>query len=164
MPFTEVNGRTYYVQENAKIRYRNFAGKVSDKNPAGERNFCLEIPDKEEAEAMKEQGWNIKYREIDDLYYVPVAVEFNKGRPPQILIKTANNEMFYDQESVKNLDGGDLMGINIVVNPSYWKGGIKAYLKYMEATLIDGGFYFGRAHPLNTSTPPSQDDDVPFDI
>ena len=50
--------RKNLVVENAHIAFRNFSGKESKFNRAGDRNFCV-IFDKETGEELKEQGINI---------------------------------------------------------------------------------------------------------
>ena len=73
--------------ENARIIFRNFAGKESKFNAKGKRNFCL-VLDNDVAEDLKDIGWNIKYlspRDPDDVpqAYLQVAVAFDNF-PPKI--------------------------------------------------------------------------------
>jgi len=79
------------IFEDAKIMFRNFAGRESTFNASGERNFCLFL-DPEKAEAMEKEGWNVKRlrpREEDDVpqAYVQVSVSY-KNRPPKIMVIT----------------------------------------------------------------------------
>ena len=73
--------------ENARIIFRNFAGKESRYNPKGKRNFCL-IIDNDVAENLKDIGWNIKYlnpRDPDETpqAYLQVSVAY-ENFPPKI--------------------------------------------------------------------------------
>ena len=55
--------------ENAKIIFRNFAGKEGMYNAEGDRNFCVLLED-DLAEQLVKDGWNVKTlraREEDDV-------------------------------------------------------------------------------------------------
>jgi len=164
MAFKEFDGRNYLVIENAKILFRNFEGKEKKNNRAGERNFCVKIDDPELAQQLAADGWNIKTLtsrdgEDDDTHFIQVKVGYEKGKPPIIKIKTENTEIYYDEETVKNLDNAELADIKVVITPYHWevngKSGIKAYLKTMKATLIDDDFFFDDD---------ADDADLPFDV
>ncbi len=47
------------MMEDARIIFRNFAGKEGMYNRDGDRNFCV-ILDPKLASQMAEDGWNIK--------------------------------------------------------------------------------------------------------
>jgi hypothetical protein len=47
---------------NAEIIFRNFAGRATDFNDEGDRNFSVVIPDPEQAIAMQREGWNVQIR------------------------------------------------------------------------------------------------------
>ena len=66
---------------DAEIGFRNFAGKESQYNPEGNRNFCVFIDDSEFAHELMNDGWNVRWtkpRNEDDepRAYMPVKVAF----------------------------------------------------------------------------------------
>ena len=133
--------------ENARIIFRNFAGKESKFNPQGKRNFCLLI-DEEQAKNLKDDGWNVKYlnpRDPDDppQPYIQVAVAF-ENYPPNIFLISGGKKTRLDEDSVSVLDYAEIENIDLIINPSHWevsgKSGIKAYLKNMYVTIVENEF------------------------
>lgn len=133
--------------EGARIIFRNFAGRETPFNVAGERNFAV-ILDPQAAEMLHRDGWNVKTlkpREIEEgdipeeTPYLPVKVSY-KNRPPRITLITSTGKTNLNEDSVESLDWADLSNVDLIVNPYEWtmpsgKSGIKAYLKTMFATL-----------------------------
>jgi len=133
--------------ENARIIFRNFAGKESKFNPQGKRNFCLLI-DEEQAKNLKDDGWNVKYlnpRDPDDppQPYIQVAVAF-ENYPPNIFLISGGKKTRLDEDSVSVLDYAEIENVDLIINPSHWevsgKSGIKAYLKNMYVTIVENEF------------------------
>jgi len=130
------------VIEGARIFYLNFAGKETQYNRAGERNFCVELPP-DLAETMAKDGWNVRQtnpREEGDepIPYLPVEVSY-KNKPPRITMIRGNNRVNMTEDMVDTLDYADIENVDLIVNPYDWvvggKGGIKAYLKTMFVTI-----------------------------
>lgn len=133
--------------ENARIGCLNFRGIEKKFNPAGSRNFVVWLED-EQAEALKELGWNIKTTkpksdEYDAQPYLPVKVKFGY-RPPNVWLITSRNKTKLDEETVGQLDGAEIKNIDIVVQPYEYdvngKTGVTAYLKSAYVTIEEDEF------------------------
>lgn len=149
--------------ENARIIFRNFAGKESRYNPKGKRNFCL-IIDNDVAENLKDIGWNIKYlnpRDPDEVpqAYLQVAVAY-ENFPPKIWLISGGKKTELDEDSVSVLDYAEIENIDLIIRPYVWdvngKGGIKAYVKNMYVTVAENEFE-KKYRDLE-----DDDEDVPF--
>src|SRR3954453_11026771 len=102
------------VMEGMRIIFRNFAGKEGQYNREGDRNFGVILPN-DVAEAMLADGWNVKYlkpREEDEdqeeTPWLSVSVNFDKGRPPTILMITSRGKTKLDEDTVDQLDWVDI--------------------------------------------------------
>lgn len=123
--------------DDARIIYRNFAGRGDKYNREGDRNFAVVIPDEEMAAQLTDLGWNVKIkppREDGDtpFMYLPVKVKFN-DRGPNVYLKTGNVQNRLDEESVGLLDNIDIIGVDLDIRPFDWsvngKEGRTAYLQ-----------------------------------
>lgn len=123
--------------DDARIIYRNFAGRGDKYNREGDRNFAVVIPDEEMANELTNLGWNVKIkppREDGDtpFMFLPVKVKFN-DRGPNIYLKTGDVQNKLDEESVGLLDNIDIIGVDLDIRPFDWdvngKQGRTAYLQ-----------------------------------
>ena len=123
--------------DDARIIYRNFAGRGDKYNREGDRNFAVVIPDEEIADELTNLGWNVKIkppREDGDtpFMFLPVKVKFN-DRGPNVYLKTGNVQNKLDEESVGLLDNIDIIGVDLDIRPFDWdvngKQGRTAYLQ-----------------------------------
>lgn len=123
--------------DDARIIYRNFAGRGDKYNREGDRNFAVVIPDEEMANELANLGWNVKIkppREDGDtpFMFLPVKVKFN-DRGPNVYLKTGDVQNKLDEESVGLLDNIDIIGVDLDIRPYDWdvngKAGRTAYLQ-----------------------------------
>ena len=133
------------VIEDARITFRNFAGKEQQYNRAGDRNFAV-LLDEETAANMEADGWNIKRlraREEGDVEqpYLSVALNFKGPRPPRVVMITSRGRTPLTEEYVELLDYADIKTVDLIVNPYEWvvngKTGVKAYLKSIFVVILE---------------------------
>lgn len=128
--------------DEARIIYRNFAGIASKYNREGDRNFALVIPTQEIADALIEEGWNVKIKPPRDedetpFMYLPVKIKFN-SRGPNVYLQTGTRMNKLDEESIACLDDVDIISVDLDVRPYDWdvngKTGRTAYLQSIRVT------------------------------
>src|SRR5690606_24593891 len=128
--------------EDARLIFLNFAGKETEYNRQGDRNFGVILPE-DVAQQMESDGWNIKWlkarEEGDvDVPWVQASVSF-KNKPPKVVMVTSRNRTILDEDTIEMLDYADIAKVDLILNPYSWTvrdaSGIKAYLKTMFVTI-----------------------------
>jgi len=131
-----------FMVEDARLIFRNFAGKEGQYNREGDRNFAV-VLDPESAQAMIEDGWNVRFltaREEgeEDTPYISVSVNFN-NRPPRVMMITSSSRVTLDEASVEVLDWADIKVADLIARGYEWsvngKTGVKAYLQSLFITI-----------------------------
>ena len=128
--------------DDARIIYRNFAGRGDKYNREGDRNFAVLIPDEEIADELTRRGWNVKVkppREEGDtpFMYLPVKVKFN-DRGPSVYLRTGRVQNRLEEEDIGRLDRIDIIGVDLDIRPYDWevngKTGRTAFLQSIRVT------------------------------
>ena len=124
------------VIENARLLFRNFSGRESKYNRAGQRNFCVYIEDAADAQKLIDDGWNVRVR------------------PPRELKKVK-----LDEASIDTLDFAEIRNVDLTIRPYNWviqegtkneKSGVKAYLRSLYVVIEEDEFaekYAGDEYP-----------------
>lgn len=134
--------------ENARLLFRNFSGRESKYNRAGQRNFCVYIDDPEYAQKLIDEGWNVRIRPPRDdgdepRYYMQVSVSFD-NIPPTVYMITKHNKTRLDEEGIDALDFAEIKSVDLTIRPYNWviqegtrneKSGVKAYLRSMYVII-----------------------------
>ena len=125
---------------DARIVFRNFRGEGGPYNREGDRNFALVIPNKDIADELIKDGWNVKIKEAREegdqpFIFLTVKVKFN-DIGPHIYLKTGKAVNKLDEETVSCIDDIDIRSVNLDISPYDWeingKTGRTAYLQSME--------------------------------
>ena len=136
------NDAKTFMVEDARLIFKNFAGKEGQYNRAGDRSFCV-ILDPETAERMVADGWNVRTLEAreegdTDTPYIQVSVNFN-NRPPRVVMITSTARTNLDEQSVEVLDWADIRMADLIARGYEWevngKTGVKAYLQSLFITI-----------------------------
>lgn len=131
-----------FMVEDARIIFRNFAGKEGPYNREGDRNFAVILP-QDIAQQMLADGWNVRTLEAreegdEETPYISVAVNFN-NRPPRIVLLAGESRTQLTQSTVEVLDWADIKTADLIARAYDWsvngKTGTKAYLQSLFVTI-----------------------------
>lgn len=140
--FEDVDGKA--------LIFRNFEGRAGTFNNEGDRSFCL-VVDEETRDALENIGFNVRERrrQLDDgdeqiTLYLPIKINFNSRRPPQINQVTSRGVTALDEDTVGSLDYAEIISAKISVNAYNWhyagKEGWSAYLQELLVEIEDESF------------------------
>lgn len=133
------------VIEDARIIFRNFRGEKGKFNRNGARTFCVILDDKDEADTLYDEGWNVKTLEPRDegdepVSYLTVRVRFDV-RPPLIYLVSESGKTRIDESMVDILDDVEIVSVDLVATPYEWSvqgdTGVAAYLKKMYVVMAE---------------------------
>ena len=126
--------------DDARLIFRNFRGEGGKFNREGDRNFAIVIDDKDVADALIKEGWNVKIkapREEGDspFIYLPVKLKFN-GYGPRVYLETGDRQVKLEEDTISCLDDIDIRKADLDLRPYDWstngKTGRTAYLQALR--------------------------------
>nr|DAQ75946.1 MAG TPA: hypothetical protein [Caudoviricetes sp.] len=141
--------QTQLTLENVRIIYPNFAGRESEYNTKGSREFALAL-DPELGQELASQGLNVKFPTEDQPnrpVYLPVTLSNGPEIQPWIKIVLVNNG---NGTIINPTDVSQIIMLdevtagaraNVIVNPYNWstagRTGIKAYINKLYIYIDD---------------------------
>ena len=113
--------------DDARITYKNFAGRGDKFNREGDRNFSIIIPNEDIADELAKDeneygaGWNVKIKppreEGEDAFiHLKVKVKFN-DRGPNIYLHSGKNRVRLTEENVGCLDDMYIDHVDLDIRP-----------------------------------------------
>lgn len=142
------------VVEGARIIFRNFSGKPETFSSNPGRHFGVIIEDEDTAEALREEGWNVKTyipknqdpEEEVKIHWIDVKVSYDVAPPVVRLVNRDGKARRLEEESLSILDDCDILSADVTIRPYHWavngKEGIKGYLKTLYMTLDEDEFAY----------------------
>lgn len=137
------------VIEGARVLFTNFKGEARQYNNEGDRNFCVVIDDAQQAQDLREDGWNVRILRPRDegdqpINYLQVNINYAGRRPPVVFMVTGHNKAPLSEETIGELDNMDIQYVDVVINPYRWNvrgdTGISGYLSEMYAVVNEARF------------------------
>lgn len=134
--------------EGALIIWKNFSGERDRFNP-GKRGFSVVIDDETMADDLRNEGWNIKERPLQEgadpsEQEWTLPVKLNMNRYTQVWLIVGNHKTLLDENTVSQLDVVDIVNCDISIRPYEWemsgRTGITAYVDSMYVTIRENKF------------------------
>lgn len=131
--------------------FRNFSGTKTKYNKNGKRLISLFLDD-DTANAMKEEGWNIKYYipRVDDEEEAREPIPFIEAElrydnyPPDVTLEIGDNKQTLDEDDLVNLklDQADIVDVDVRLSPYTWinddgESKVKAYVDRLRIRMED---------------------------
>lgn len=144
-------------------QFRNFSGEERRFNPAGNRNFAVEIS-QEIAEDIGAKGWPVTCLDGGDaydepLYFIRVKVNFN-NRPPKVILISGGSKTQLNEDTIGMLDWADIVKASVQLSPNYYdingKQGYSAYLKTLYVEIESDPFENDYPDSMNS------EEEIPF--
>lgn len=141
--FRKRGNRDILEIDDARIIFRNFSGAPDNFTREGDRSFAVVIPDQEMADALIEQGWNVKIRAPRDnqdepFMFLSVKVKYKDGRGPGVYVMSGGTPKRLDEDTIDMLDQIDIASVDMDVRAFDWtnngKSGRAAYLDSINVT------------------------------
>jgi hypothetical protein len=134
--------------EGANIIWKNFSGERDRFNP-GKRGFSVVIDDTVMADELKQEGWNVKERPLQEgadpsEQEWTLPVKLNMNRYTQVWLIVGNHKTLLNEDTVAQLDVVDITDCDLSIRPYEWemsgRTGITAYVDSMYVTIRENKF------------------------
>lgn len=134
--------------EGANIIWKNFSGERDRFNP-GKRGFSVAIDDAVMADELKQEGWNVKERPLQEgadpsEQEWTLPVKLNMNRYTQVWLIVGNHKSLLNEDTVAQLDVVDITDCDLSIRPYEWemsgRTGITAYVDSMYVTIRENKF------------------------
>jgi hypothetical protein len=134
--------------EGANIIWKNFSGERDKFNP-GKRGFSVVIDDAVMADELKQEGWNVKERPLQEgadpsEQEWTLPVKLNMNRYTQVWLIVGNHKTLLNEDTVAQLDVVDITDCDLSIRPYEWemsgRTGITAYVDSMYVTIRENKF------------------------
>lgn len=143
--------------EGVRLIFKNFKGEAKEFNDAGDRNFGI-LLEPEVAEAMKADGWPVKYlkpRPDDEdqneqawikakIKYPDPATGRGPARPPKAFLVTSRGKNELDESMVEMIDYANISNVDVSLNPYQYtvrgESGVTAYVDSIYVTIEEDEF------------------------
>ena len=152
------------VIENARLLFRNFSGRESKYNRAGQRNFCVYIEDAADAPEADRltAGMSVFVRPVRTARSPAIIFRWRSALrtiPPTVYMITKRKKVKLDEESIDTLDFAEIRNVDLTIRPYNWviqegtkneKSGVKAYLRSLYVVIEEDEFaekYAGDEYP-----------------
>ena len=117
----------YLEINDARIIWKNFAGRGDRFNREGDRNFHLVIPTQEDCDMLRADtneygdGWNVKIkppREEGDTPFMHMLVKVKfTGRGPNVYLVSGNKTVELNEDTISCLDEIDILSCDMDIRP-----------------------------------------------
>ncbi len=134
--------------DDARICFRNFAGRRTDFNNEGDRNFALVIPNEEIKEALLNDvnefgaAWNVKIKEgrnpgDEPFMYMNVKVKYTDKSQPKVYLISGKNRLELGEDDVDMLDDIDIRSVDLDIRPYDGEGRFGPHrTAYLQAIYV----------------------------
>jgi hypothetical protein len=158
------------TMEGVRLAILNFSGVEKQYNPKGKRNF-LAMLDRETADAMAADGWNVKElkaREEGDepAPFLKINVNYENDPAPRIILITSAGQTDLTEDTVGMLDTSEIINADLLVSPYHYEvrgeAGVSAYLRKAYITIQEDALDLKYASVPRGGTTRAVTEDTPF--
>lgn len=123
--------------DNAAIDFRNFSGAPDDFNRNGERKFTVLIYDEEIANALINEGANVKWKEAKERWELEVKVSY-KFFEPAVYLVSGRTRKKLNENNIGMLDRIDIedVSMDITLGKEWSVAGKTARTAYLDKIKV----------------------------